>query len=166
MEESMKIDEKATVQFMKEQLQELKLYCANMRLTSILYGDENETLQIEDPLGEYLHFSRSIVQISKQPPSERRDPVLLAMHRQQKHREALKQRDTKAYILLQGIAQLKDKDKELLFDVYVRQYSRDKIMRKEGGIVESTYHRRLHKALLHLAQVLCCEIYKEEATYR
>lgn len=158
--EELHMDERATVQIMKKQLHELKIYCANMRLQSILYGDEEERLQVEDEIGNYLHYSKSIVQVSKQKQYDKKDPVLQALHRQQKHQEIMQERDASAYVLLQGIAQLSEKEKELLFDVYIRQYSRDRIRAKEGGIVESTYHRRLHKAILNLAQIMNCVIYE------
>ena len=76
------------------------------------------------------------------------------MDKMQRHKEYLQNRDERAYILLGGIAQLKEQEAQLLLDVYVRQYDKQRILLRLGGVVESTYHRRLKKALLHLALVL------------
>ncbi|MEG0735729.1 MAG: elastin [Longicatena sp.] len=156
------IDEKATVKDMKQRLEYLRYYSAGVRLQSILYGEYDSTLRIEDEIGDYLQYTKSVVQIDRNASyHERENVVLQAMHRQQKHKEQLQKRDLQAYILLEGIAQMKKSERELLFDVYVRQRSKQQVMKELGGIVESTYHRKLHKAMLHLALILHYEIYKD-----
>lgn len=155
------IDEKRTVHEMKNRLQYLKYYCANIRLHSVLYGDEQEELYVEDGVQDYLHYTKSIVHIDTKKTYLRHDPIVKAMAKQDQQKEALTRRDASAYVLLQGIAQLSQVERELLLDTYVRQLDRNVMMTKAGGIAESTYHRRLHKAILHLAIVMHCVIMKD-----
>lgn len=154
------INIKETIKFMKKELNDVKNYSATIRLQSILYGEYNEILQVEDEVSDYVHYTKSIVQASKTRYHDKKDVVLDAMMRQQRHHETMKLRDAQSYVVIQGIAQLEKKERELLFDIYVRQHSRAYIMNKEGGIVESTYHRRVKKAMLNLAIILHREIYQ------
>lgn len=153
------IDRRATMLDMRARLHYLKYYCMNIRLQSMLYGDEAGALRVEDGLEDYICYTKSIVQVKRQRTAQWHDPVLNALQKQQKDKDVLAKRDATAYVLLQGIAQLKEKERELLLDIYVRQYDRKTIMAKAGGIVESTYHRRLHQALIHLAILLDCVVY-------
>lgn len=154
------INIKETIKVMKKDLDYIKNYSANIRLQSILYGEYDEVLQVEDEVSDYLHYTKSIVYAGKTSSRDQNDVVINAMMRQQRHHETMKQRDAQAYIVLQGVAQLEKRERELLFDIYVRQYSRAHIMRKAGGIVESTYHRRVHKAMMNLAIILHREVYR------
>ena len=84
--------------------------------------------------------------------------MLEAMERQRRARERVQKQDQKAYVLLQGILQLKDLEKELLLDLYVRGLERSLVLRHQGDIVESTLNRRLRRACLHLAVLLHQEV--------
>lgn len=146
---------------MKQQMQFLKQYSAQLRLYSTLYGTNETTLQVEDNLVDYLHYTSSIIHCNTKSHS-RKDPYLKAMERQeQRHLYETKQ-EKHAFELLQSIQHLKKQEADLLFDLYVRCYSRVVIMQRQGNIVESTLNRRLNQALLHLALLLCVEIYEEE----
>ena len=152
------VDENQTVHNMKRQLRFLKQYTASLRLHSALYGEESVQLQVEDELSDYLNYTRSIVQTSKNSSYVHTDPVLEAMERQRRARERVQKQDQKAYVLLQGILQLKDLEKELLLDLYVRGLERSLVLRHQGDIVESTLNRRLRRACLHLAALLHQEV--------
>ena len=145
-------DEEKMLQTLKQEMEFLRYYCANMRLKSLL-REKGEALQVEDDIMDYLHYSKSVISLKRQQGKEE-NYVLSSMEKMQKHKEDLQSRDERAYILLGGIAQLKEQEAQLLLDVYVRQYDKKKILQRLGGVVESTYHRRLKKALLHLALVL------------
>lgn len=158
--QELKINRKRTVSYMKQEMEQLSHYCATLRLQSVLYGEDHTVLQVEDDITDYLHYSRSVVHIPRKPLKSLNEPVLEAILRKQRHSEIIQQRDANAYILLEGIVQLQDSQRQLLLDVYVRQLSRTQIMQQAGGIVESTYHRRLQKALIELAILLHREIYE------
>lgn len=157
------IDDKKTIAMMKQQMQFLKQYCAQLRLYSTLYEEHTTSLQVEDSLVDYLHYTSSIIHCNTMNHT-RKDPYLKAMERQeQRHLHETKQ-EKHVYELLQSIHHLKKQEADLLFDFYVRCYSRHVIMQRQGEIVESTLNRRLNQALLHLAILLCMEIYEKDVT--
>ena len=123
---------------MKRQLLFLKQYTASLRLHSVLYGEDCVQLQVEDELSDYLNYTRSIVQTSRNGGYVHRDPVLDAMERQRRAREKVMEQDQRAYVLLQGILQLEEQEKELLLDVYVRG------LKRELGIAPSGRHCGKH----------------------
>ena len=59
------VDEAQTIRNMKRQLLFLKQYTASLRLHSVLYGEDCVQLQVEDELSDYLNYTRSIVQTSR-----------------------------------------------------------------------------------------------------
>lgn len=153
------IDVNETVKVMKKRLQFLKQYSAGLRLHSALYAEQGNELQVEDSLVDYLHYSKSILCANKKPTyGSKENEILIAMEKQQKAKLKAEQRDQQAYILLEGIKQLHENEKQLLLDIYVKQLDRRIILHHQGDIVESTMHRRLRKACLHLAQILHMEI--------
>ena len=81
------VDEAQTIRNMKRQLLFLKQYTASLRLHSVLYGEDCVQLQVEDELSDYLNYTRSIVQTSRNGGYVHRDPVLDAMERQRRVRE-------------------------------------------------------------------------------
>ena len=146
------VDEAQTIRNMKRQLLFLKQYTASLRLHSVL---------VEDELSDYLNYTRSIVQTSRNGGYVHRDPVLDAMERQRRVREKVMEQDQRAYVLLQGILQLEEQEKELLLDLYVRGLKRELVLRHQGDIVESTLNRRLRRACRHLAALLHLQVLKE-----
>lgn len=86
------VDEAQTIRTMKRQLLFLKQYTASLRLHSVLYGEECVQLQVEDELSDYLNYTRSIVQTSKNGGYVHRDPVLEAMERQRRAKERVMER--------------------------------------------------------------------------
>lgn len=138
------VDEAQTIRNMKRQLLFLKQYTASLRLHSVLYGEDCVQLQVEDELSDYLNYTRSIVQTSRNGGYVHRDPVLDAMERQRRARE-----------------KVMEQEKELLLDVYVRGLKRELVLRHQGDIVESTLNRRLRRACLHLAALLHLQVLKE-----
>ena len=102
------VDEAQTIRNMKRQLLFLKQYTASLRLHSVLYGEDCVQLQVEDELSDYLNYTRSIVQTSRNGGYVHRDPVLDAMERQRRAREKVMEQDQRAYVLLQGILQLEE----------------------------------------------------------
>ena len=155
------VDEAQTIRNMKRQLLFLKQYTASLRLHSLLYGEDCVQLQVEDELSDYLNYTRSIVQTSRNGGYVHRDPVLDAMERQRRVREKVMEQDQRAYVLLQGILQLEEQEKELLLDLYVRGLKRELVLRHQGDIVESTLNRRLRRACRHLAALLHLQVLKE-----
>ena len=141
------VDEAQTIRNMKRQLLFLKQYTASLRLHSVLYGEDCVQLQVEDELSDYLNYTRSIVQTSRNGGYVHRDPVLDAMERQRRAREKVMEQE--------------EQEKELLLDVYVRGLKRELVLRHQGDIVESTLNRRLRRACLHLAALLHLQVLKE-----
>lgn len=153
-----RIDRSTTAKVMKQQMLFLKHYVASLRFHSVLYGEETQHLQVEDELVDYLHYSKSVIQAQrKKSYQEKEDAIVEAMMRQQKDQAYLAERDEHAYLLLQGIAQLENQDREALLNVYVRQIPMQTILLRQG-IVESTYHRHLQRAYVHLAIILHKEV--------
>ena len=108
---------------------------------------------------DYLHYTRSILHASeKQGYCNKGSAVINAMELQQKDKQKTAQKDRQAYILLEAIKQLKDMERDLLLDIYVKQVDKKLILQHQGSIVESTFHRRLRKACLHLSLTLQIEI--------
>lgn len=157
------VDEAQTIRNMKHKLLFLKQYTASLRLHSVLYGEECVQLQVEDDISDYLNYTRSIVQTSKTSGYVHKDPVLEAMERQRRAKERVMEQDQRAYVLLQGILQLEEQERELLLDLYVRGLKRDLVLRHQGDIVESTLNRRLRRACLHLAALLHQQVLKERS---
>ena len=87
------VDEAQTIRNMKRQLLFLKQYTASLRLHSVLYGEDCVQLQVEDELSDYLNYTRSIVQTSRNGGYVHRDPVLDAMERQRRAREKVMEQD-------------------------------------------------------------------------
>ncbi|MEG0360816.1 MAG: elastin [Longicatena sp.] len=154
------IDKETTMQEMKEQLLFLKQYTQSLRFQSVVYGTKGKSLQVEDGLVDYLHYSKSVIRAHKKKTSPRKDPIIDAMMKQKRHQELEKKRDEQAYFLLEGISQMEIRERDLLLDVYVRQYAKQVVFRNQGNIVESTYHRRLRKAYLQLAIILHIETFE------
>lgn len=153
------INIKETVRDMKKRLQFLKQYTAGLRLYSAIYSQQGTELQVEDSLVDYLHYSKSILCANRKPTyGMKENEILVAMEKQQKDKKKAEQRDYQAYILLEGIKQLHAKEKQLLLDIYVKQLDKRIILLHQGDVVESTMHRRVRKACLHLAQILHMEI--------
>ena len=155
------VDEAQTIRNMKRQLLFLKQYTASLRLHSVLYGEDCVQLQVEDELSDYLNYTRSIVQTSRNGGYVHRDPVLDAMERQRRAREKVMEQDQRAYVLLQGILQLEEQEQELRLDVYVRGLKRELGLRLQGHVVDGTLTRRLRRACLHLAALLHLQVLKE-----
>lgn len=154
-----KMDQKKTMIVMKKEMMFLKQYSAQLRLHSVLYHQDHTTLQVEDGLLEYLHYTTSILRCT-QAPKQRKDVYLEAMQRQEKKQQEKSRQEQRAYVLLQGIHQLSLLEEELLFDLFVRNYERKVIMLRQGDIVESTLRRRMNRALMKLAVLLCMEVYE------
>lgn len=153
------IDVKETVKVMKKRLQFLKQYSATLRLHSALYAQKGEELRVEDNLLDYLHYSKSILHANgKTAYATSENAVLIAMEKQRRDKIKAEQRDKQAYILLEGIKQLPPMERLLLLDVYVRQFDKVIILQHQGDIVESTLHRRIRRACLHLAIILQMEV--------
>lgn len=140
---------------MKKKMKQLQKYTATLRLRSVLYDEESKTLEIQDNLVDYLNYTKSIIYCS----SNRKvyygnDPVLTAMEKRRKRQEDRKRQDKELYVLLLAMKQLPELEKNLLFDLYVRNLDKKVVEMRQGGIVESTLHRRLNRALEHLWEYL------------
>lgn len=160
-----RINEAASIRAVKERMHFLKQYTASLRLHSILYAQDGEGLQVEDNLVDYLHYTRSMLRATeKQGYYEKGNAVLNAMELQARDKRKAAQKDRQAYILLEAIKQLKGLERDLLLDIYVKQVDKEIILRHQGNIVESTFHRRLRKACLHLAFLLQIEVMHHENT--
>lgn len=157
MKKAQGIDEKKTIAHMKDELLFLREYVAQMRLHSML-DEREDILKIEDNLVDYLHYTSSVINCSKQP-RQQKNAYLQAMERQALKRQYKEQSANKVYTLLSAMEQLPASEKNLLQDRYIRNLSTKAIQMRQGDIVESTLHRRLHRAYLHLAALLCDEIY-------
>ena len=76
------------------------------------------------------------------------------MEKRRKRQEDRKRQDKELYVLLLAMKQLPELEKNLLFDLYVRNLDKKVVEMRQGGIVESTLHRRLNRALEHLWEYL------------
>lgn len=156
------IDVKETVRAMKKHLLFLKQYSATLRLHSALYAQQGEELHIDDNLVDYLHYSKSIIHANgNHAYTINENEILTAMEKQRRNKKKAEQRDKQAYLLLEGIKQLSSDERSLLLDVYVRQLDKAIVLQHQGDVVESTLHRRLRRACLHLAMILQIEVIKE-----
>lgn len=144
---------KEILQKMKEELLFLQQYAAQLRLHSALYQEENVLLQVEDDLCDYLHYTKSILDV-RQRTHKIQEPVLQAMEQQSRKHAQTTSRSHHAYELLLAILQLPEKEKALLLDIYVRNQNRKIVQHHQGDIVESTLYRRLNRAYLHLYELL------------
>ena len=155
------IDVEATCQYMKGELLFLKQYAKRLRLQSALYGEETSSLQVEDELVDYMHYTKSIVHTGS-GHKEKQDAVLRAMEQRQRVRSQQLAQDERAYMLLQAILQLDKQKQELLLDMYVRGLPRPMILRHQGDVVESTLNRRLRRSYVQLAVLLKQEVYAKQ----
>lgn len=154
------VDNNKTVKLMKEHLIFLKKHVANYRIHNALYGIENENLLVEEDVCDYLQYTKSIINSTKQTFDDYHNPVLEDREQQKKVKQRLIEQDKKAYVLLQGILHLDKKERELLMDLYVRGLDRHIVLRHQGDVVNSTLDRRIRRACLHLAELLCIQIYE------
>ncbi len=141
--------EKQIIVEMKKEMEFLKQYTQELRLHSALYHKDCDSLQVEDDVVDYLHYTKSIIHVSKDQHNQF-EPVLKAMERMQNRKLKHNERHMHAYMLLQIIMQLPELERELLLDLYVRNRDKKVILMHQGDIVESTLYRRLHRALLHV----------------
>lgn len=148
--------EKEIIVTMKKKLQGLSAYMAALRLRSVLYDETERVLEVQDDLSDYLQYTKSILSCRHHAHTYKEEPVLAAMQRREARKERLQKEEQEALLLLHGIDQLPPQEQSLLFDLYVRRYDRRVVMHRQGDIVESTLHRRLHRALLHLWEMLAC----------
>lgn len=139
--------EKQIVLQMKKEMEFLKQYTQELRIHSALYSNNSSSLQIEDDVVDYLHYTKSIIHVSNDQQNHY-EPVLKAMERMDYVNNKKNERHLHAYVLLQIIMQLPVLEKELLLDLYVRNLNKKVILLHQGDIVESTLYRRLQRALL------------------
>lgn len=144
------IEEQQMICIMKEKMKHLQQYTESLRIRSVLYGEEDTSLHIEDELVDYLHYTKSVIDCSKNTNYIYKNSVLDAMERKEKTKEILLKQDREAYILLYSMQELPKLEKELLQDLYIRKVNRKMIAHHQGDIVESTLNRRIRKALLHM----------------
>ena len=77
-------DEEKMLQTLKQEMEFLRYYCANMRLKSLL-REKGEALQVEDDIMDYLHYSKSVISLKRHQGKEE-NYVLSAMDKMQKHK--------------------------------------------------------------------------------
>lgn len=159
-EKELSVDKKKTIKVMREHLNFLKKHVATYYIHNALYGVENQNLQVEEDICEYLHYTKNVVNASKGVNDFYHNPILEATEQQKKTRQRLIDQDKKAYFLLQGILHLNKQERELLMDFYVRGLERQLVIRHQGDIVNSTLNRRIQRACLHLAELLSLQIYE------
>ena len=150
--EKIHIQKQITQQIKKEMLF-LQRYAEELRLHSVLYEEDGRHLQIEDELVDYLHYTRSVLDL-RNDCKQRKEPVLKAMEQRNLRHLQKQSRDHHAYQLLQTILQLPKQEKDLLLDMYVRGLDRRIILLHQGDIVESTLYRRLQRAYQHVYELL------------
>jgi hypothetical protein len=154
-EKKMKEEKEYIHKEMKKKMKQLQKYTATLRLRSILYDESNRSLEVEDDLVDYLNYTKSIINCSSSRKTYYSgDPVLSAMEKRHKNQQERKKQDEDFYVLLLAIQQLPELERNLLFDLYVRNLDKKVIELRQGGIVESTLHRRLNRALEHLWEYL------------
>lgn len=142
------VKEKATVKKMQKQCLFLKNYLASLRLQSILYDCEENALRVEDERAMYV--SNTHDQTNKRDNSTYNAQIMIEhMKKQPSDQHAIQ-----ASILLKAIRQLPQPHQQLLIDIYVLQLDKSQVLVHCGNIVDSTFHRRLKKALISLANVL------------
>ena len=159
-EKELKVDKKNTIKVMKGHLNFLKKHVATYYIHNALYGGENQNLQVEEDICEYLQYTKNVVNTSKSTNDFYYNPILDVMEQQKKTKQRLIEEDKKAYFLLQGVLHLKKQERELLMDLYVRGLERQLVLRHQGDIVNSTLDRRIQRACLHLAELLSLQIYE------
>lgn len=159
-EKELKVDKKNTIKVMKGHLNFLKKHVATYYIHNALYGGENQNLQVEEDICEYLQYTKNVVNNSKSTNDFYYNPILDVMEQQKKTKQRLIEEDKKAYFLLQGVLHLKKQERELLMDLYVRGLERQLVLRHQGDIVNSTLDRRIQRACLHLAELLSLQIYE------
>ena len=159
-EKELKVDKKNTIKVMKGHLNFLKKHVATYYIHNALYGGENQNLQVEEDICEYLQYTKNVVNNSKSTNDFYYNPILDVMEQQKITKQRLIEEDKKAYFLLQGVLHLKKQERELLMDLYVRGLERQLVLRHQGDIVNSTLDRRIQRACLHLAELLSLQIYE------
>ena len=159
-EKEFNVDKKKTIKIMKEHLDFLKKHFASYHIHHALYGEENQYLQIEEDICGYLDFAKDAIYASKKADAFYPNPIIETIELQQKIKQKLLEENKKAYFLLQGILHLKQQERELLMDLYVRGLERQLVLRHQGDIVNSTLNRRIQRACLHLAELLSLQEYE------
>lgn len=152
------IDQKQTIIKMKKILTEFEKRINSMSYDNYLkqtYGQEM-VMQEEDSIMDYISYTRSTVAIRNDDVSEDYEKKLIhaITKRDENHRNEAKRR-TKW--ILDNIAKLEDKKKNLLIDKYVYHLKNRQLMEKYD-VVESTITRNLNKACLDLAILLEIEV--------
>ena len=107
----------------------------------------------ENEILDYLHYSRSVIEIQNQPNRYSAD---------QKYLEAIEKKDLKAKQIqrvMKGIESLEDIEKKILIAKYLHGKIQGEIC-EQLCISESTYKRRLKSGYLHLAMKLGIEVLK------
>ncbi len=130
----------------------LKEYMRKLRLQSAIYDMEEEQLQVEDDIMEYIHYTKSMIDCRKRI-TVYEDPIIYAIDQQEKELANRKKHQFECLCVLKAIYQLPTMYSELLLDYYVRDLHRFQIMQR-CGIVESTFYRRHQKALEKLVELL------------
>ena len=145
--------DKQIIYFMKEEMEFLRRYTRQLRVQKSLYGQNVVELEANDDIMDYLSYTKSIIDVTNTTRGSV-EPAFEAMKRKQSVQVYLEKRNQHAYMLMQAIKGLDSKDRSLLLDVYVKNLDRKVILYRHGDIVESTYYRRLDKALLALYDLI------------
>ncbi len=146
------VNEKATIEKMKQVMRFLSEYAWMLNEQDALVEDGPDIM-------DFITYSRSVIDVGskqmKQEPSilraiEQRDEALLRQEQRLKRLE----------LLLRSISFLPVKERKCILLKYVQHYPMHQIaMRLDVSV--STANRILHKAYLHLAQLLHMEVMTE-----
>lgn len=150
----MREQENEILKEMKLKMKRLQKYAAGLRLRSVLYDEGANALEVQDELIDYLNYTGSILHCSGKGGWIKKDVLLDAIQKQDMHKKRMQKQNEELYMLLQAMYQLPKQEQDLLFDLYVRGLDKKVILFRQGGIVESTLHRRKKKALLHLWEIM------------
>lgn len=139
------IDRVETIKAMKAELEQL-------------YYFKEHSEGVEDSALGYMSYTSSIVYAGKKSRHTQGDELLLAAIAKKDQMHALQQRyeEQRKQItaeILEGIAQLPEKERILMEDLYVKK--RDKLLIAYTlGISQSTMRRKVNEAVYHLAIML------------
>lgn len=142
----------ANIREVQKRLLGLKEYMRKLRLQSAIYDMEEEQLQVEDDIMEYIHYTKSMIDCRKRI-TVYENPIIYAIEQQEIKQANRRKYQFECLCVLKAIYQLPNLYKELLLDYYVRDLHRFQIM-KRFEIVESTFYRRHQKALEKLDELL------------